>query len=80
MYTGGDTDITSVYLDLDDIKNFYSSYKEVADQQNPEIYPKYSFLPTNTLRSVTPPRVLSMRVNTPLLRRGLTRMNPPSVS
>ena len=31
MYIGGDTDITSAYLDLDDIKNFYSSYKEVAD-------------------------------------------------
>ena len=77
MYIGGDTDITFAYLDLDDIKNFYSFYKEVADQHDPKFYPKYSFLPTNTLRIATPPRVLCMRVNTPPLRRGLTRMHPP---
>jgi len=26
MYIGGDTDITSGYLDLDDIQNFHGSY------------------------------------------------------
>ena len=44
-------------------KNFHGSYKEVADQHDPKFYPKYSFLPTNTLRIATPPRVLCMRVN-----------------
>ena len=66
MYIGGDTDITSAYLDLDDIKNFYSSYKEVADQHHPEFYPKYSFLPTNTLRIATPPEYCACVLTPPL--------------
>jgi len=62
---GGGTDITPAYLDLDDMKHFHGSYKEVADKHDPEFYPKYYFLPTNTLRIATPDRVLCMRVITP---------------
>jgi len=38
---GGGTDITPSYLDLDDMKHFHGTYKDVCDKYNPEWYPKF---------------------------------------
>lgn len=38
---GGGTDITPSYLDLDDMKHFHGTYKNVCDKHNSEWYPKF---------------------------------------
>lgn len=38
---GGGTDITPSYLNLDDMKHFHGTYKEVCDRHDPEFYPKF---------------------------------------
>lgn len=38
---GGGTDITPSYIDLDDMKHFHGTYKEVCDKHDPEFYPKF---------------------------------------
>jgi len=38
---GGGTDITPAYIDLDDMKHFHGTYKEVCDNHDPEYYPKF---------------------------------------
>ncbi|GAB5373234.1 hypothetical protein AAMO2058_001732700 [Amorphochlora amoebiformis] len=38
---GGGTDLTPSYLNLDDIRHFHGTYKEVCDKHNPEFYPKF---------------------------------------
>jgi len=38
---GGGTDITPSYLDLDDMKHFHGTYKQVCDSHNPEWYPRF---------------------------------------
>ncbi|EKX45131.1 plastid coproporphyrinogen oxidase [Guillardia theta CCMP2712] len=38
---GGGTDITPAYLNVDDMKYFHGTYKEVCDKHDPEFYPKF---------------------------------------
>lgn len=38
---GGGTDITPSYLDLEDMKHFHGTYKEVCDNHDPEYYTKF---------------------------------------
>lgn len=38
---GGGTDITPSYLDLEDMKHFHGTYKEVCDRYDPAWYPRF---------------------------------------
>ncbi|GAX26527.1 coproporphyrinogen III oxidase [Fistulifera solaris] len=38
---GGGTDITPSYIDVDDMKHFHGTLKEVCDRHDPEYYPKF---------------------------------------
>mmetsp|Transcript_18709 Transcript_18709/g.33468 ORF Transcript_18709/g.33468 Transcript_18709/m.33468 type:complete len:175 (+) Transcript_18709:113-637(+) len=38
---GGGTDLTPSYLNLDDIKHFHASYKDVCDKHDPTYYAKF---------------------------------------
>jgi len=38
---GGGTDITPSYLDVDDMKHFHGTYKQVCDKHDPEYYNKF---------------------------------------
>jgi len=38
---GGGSDLTPSYLDVDDVKNFHQSYKDVCDKHDPEYYTKF---------------------------------------
>jgi len=38
---GGGTDITPSYLNVDDMKHFHGTYKDVCDRHDPEWYPRF---------------------------------------
>ena len=38
---GGGTDITPSYLDVDDMKHFHGTYKDMCDKHDKEFYPKF---------------------------------------
>jgi coproporphyrinogen III oxidase len=38
---GGGTDITPSYLNLDDMRHFHGTYKDVCDRHDPAFYPKF---------------------------------------
>ncbi len=38
---GGGTDITPAYLDVDDMKHFHCTYKNVCDKHDSNFYPKF---------------------------------------
>ena len=38
---GGGTDITPAYLDVDDMKHFHGTYKDVCDKHDNNFYPKF---------------------------------------